>query len=154
MSREFTISHTSERTYTDRDIAFWVITAFEGGSTYWCDRAEAVIRDAETGAFRPLTKDEYGMYAKGGVAPYANPEFWDNGKRGYRMWDEYEENWADHVLSMASIKKALHYQPPKRKAVSNNWFRKVVDRLLSEDYDAGDADTLVQVAVFGEVVYG
>jgi hypothetical protein len=55
---------------------------------------------------------------------------------------------------MSAIKKALHYQPPKRKGESNNWYRKVVDRLLSEDYDAGDADALVQVAVFGELVYG
>lgn len=32
--------------------------------------------------------------------------------------------------------------------------RKVYARFMSEDYDAGDADNLIQVALFGDVRYG
>jgi len=154
MSRTFTLTATSDREYTDMDVAYWVITAFEGGSSYWCNKAEAVKRDQD-GKWVRILGDDYDQWlCEDGVSPYANPLFWENGARGYRMWDEYEEKWCDHVLTLSSIQKALKYQPPKHQGQSRNWFRKTVDSLITEDYDAGDADTLVQVAVFGELVYG
>lgn len=160
-TRTFTLKHTSDREYTDKDLAYWIITAFEGGIDYWCDRVEPVERD-DAGKWQPVTGDRYKHFQDHDTElgftcpPYANPLFWENGKRGYRLYDPYEQRWCDHVLTMSSMQKALQYQPPKRRGIgiSPNWYRKVVDRLLSEDYDAGDADTVVQVAVFGEVVYG
>jgi hypothetical protein len=89
-----------------------------------------------------------------GMPLYSRPEFWDNDRVGYRLRDQYEENFVPKVLTLASILKALQYQPPQKKGISNNWYRKVVDRVLSEEYDAGDADTVVQIAIFNEVVYG
>ena len=150
--KSFTIQQDTE--VTQKMISDWVITAFEGGCSYWCDKAEAVKRD-EQGQWVRVLGDDYDQWlCEDGCSPYANPEFWENGMRGYRLFDPYEEKWCDHVLTMAAIRKALNYQPPKNKHHSPNWFRKTVRSLVEEDYDAGDADTLVQVAVFGELVYG
>jgi hypothetical protein len=149
--REYAIQ--AERRVTDGDIADIVITAMEGGSVYWCDKAEAVARD-EHGDWQPIEGDQYDSFVVDGVGPYANPEFWDNDKRGYKMHDEYDEAWIPKVLTLSALLKATQYQPPHNKHQSDNWFRKVVDSVITGDFDAGDADTLVQVAVFGEVVYG
>lgn len=152
--REYNVKVNSEKTITDQLIADWVVTGFEGGCSYWCDKAEAVKRD-QNGEWVLLHADDYNDWlCEDGCSPYANPEFWDNGKRGYRLYDPYDEKWCEHVLTMSSLLKALNYQPAKSQHTTSNWFRKVVDRLIDEDYDAGDADTLIQIAVLGEVVYG
>ena len=149
--REFAIR--AEQTVTDQLVADWVITAFEGGSSYWCDLAECVERD-DKGQWVEITGDRYKSFQIDGIGPYANPEFWENDKRGYRLHDEYDEKWIQKVLTLSGLLKALQYQPPKHKFATPNWYRKVVSSLITENYDAGDADTLVQVAVFGELVYG
>jgi hypothetical protein len=149
--REYSVQR--EGTITDKDIANIVITAFEGGISYWCNQAHAIERD-DQGKFRNVTGDRYDEFMIDGCGPYANPEFWDNAKRGYKLFDEYEEQFCDHELTLSSLLKALQYQPPKRRGESNNWFRKLVNRIVDEEYDAADADVLVQIAVFGEVVYG
>lgn len=149
--REFNIK--SEATVTDNDIAYWVITAFEGGISYWCGQSECVERDAN-GQWQTLSDDRYESFRLDGCGPYTNPEFWDNDKRGYRLFDAEDMSPFPKVLTLASLLKATQYQPKHQKGVSDNWFRKVVDRFLSEDYDAADADCLVQVAIFNELVYG
>lgn len=158
--REYTVK--SETTVTDKDIAYWIITAFEGGIQYWCDNAKPVVRDEHgdwvdmsAGKMREIedANSEGHDYAHGGPL-YAMPEFWDNDKVGYRLFDPYEEAWVPKVLTLSAVLRALKYQPPKKKGISPNWYRKVVDRLISENYDAGDADSLVQIAVFNELVYG
>lgn len=151
--REFTVSLQDDHEITDQLIADWVITAFEGGSTYWFDKAECVKRD-QKGEWVRVLGDDYDQWVEDGVGPYANPEFWDNDSRGYRLYDTYEEAWVSKVLTMSAMLKALKYQPPKQKHVSPNWFSKTVRSLIDEEYDAGDADALIQVAVFNELVYG
>jgi hypothetical protein len=156
--REFKVK--SETTITDKLIAYIVITAFEGGSAFWCDSARCVERDAK-GDWQEVEGDRYkALMTEDGCGPYANPEFWDNDKRGYRLHDEYEEADIPKVLTLSAILKALQWQQPKptpnekRFGINPNWYRKIVDRVLSEDYDAGDADAVVQIAVFNELVYG
>ncbi len=45
-------------------------------------------------------------------------------------------------------------------SIDKNWPKllsqlpKIVGRYLAEDYDAGDTDCIIQVLIFGEVVYG
>jgi hypothetical protein len=140
-------------TVTDKDIAYWVITAFEGGSTHWCDEAKCVERD-EHGQWVEITDDRYKSFQIDGCGPYANPEFWDNDKRGYLLHDEYDQKYVAKALTLSGLLKALNYQPPQVKGQSKNWYRKVVHNLITENYDAGDADSIVQVATLGEVVYG
>lgn len=136
---------------TDQQIADWVVTAFEGGISYWCEAATCVQRD-QHGDWEELTGAGYDAYVVDRVGPYANPEFWDNDKRGYRITTD--EGTQKKVLTLSAIMKALNYQPKQVKGQSNNWYRKVTTRLLGENYDADDADILVQVAIFNEVIYG
>jgi hypothetical protein len=91
---------------------------------------------------------------------YDNPEFWDNDKRGYRLYDLYDEIVVPKVLTMAAIIKALQWQQPrptpsqKSMGINPNWFRKVVDNIRDENMDANDADAVIQIAVFNDLVYG
>ncbi len=156
--REFTVK--SEATISDQLISDIVVTAFEGGSTFWCDQAQCVERD-DNGDWQLVEGDRYkALKTTDGCGPYANPEFWDNDKRGYRLHDQYEEQNVPKTLTMAAILKALQWQQPKptpqqkQYGMNPNWYRKVVDRVLSEEYDAGDADIVVQIAVFNDYVYG
>ena len=152
--REYTIK--SETKITDQNIADLVVTAFEGGMggiSYWCGSSECVERDAQ-GQWRVMSAQHYDSFRINGCGPYTNPEFWDNDRRGYRLFDVEDMRPFPKVLTLASLLKAMQYQPKQRNGASNNWFRKVVDRFLSENYDADDADKLVQVAIFNEVVYG
>jgi hypothetical protein len=149
--REFNLKH--ETTITDQTIADLVITAFEGGITYWCDSARAVERD-DHGDWQLVEGDRYDSFKLDGCGPYTNPEFWDNDKRGYRLHDQYDEVEIPKVLTLSAILNALHHQPKDAKGTPMNWMRKLVDRVVEEQYDAEDADTLVQIAVFNHVVYG
>ena len=148
----------TETTVTDQDIADWVTTAFEGGVSYWCPNAEAVVRN-DQGQWVPMSAGHMRAIEEAatpnhlGYPVYALPHFWDNDKVGYRLTDD-EGEVVPKVLTLAAVLKAFKYQPKQTKGTSGNWFRKICDRLISEDYDADDADNLVQVAVFGEVVYG
>jgi hypothetical protein len=146
----------SEKTINDSLIADIVITAIESGHDgigYWCGHAEAVERD-QKGDWKALVGPAYGEYVVDGIGPYANEEFWHNDSRGYRLTDSEEGAVIQKVLTASAIVKALHYQPPQVKGQSNNWYRKTVDRILDEQYDANDVDAVVQIAVLGEVVYG
>ena len=149
MTQTFTVQQ--DHTVTQQDIADWVTTAFEGGSNYWIDQVEVVQRDSQ-GQWQPLSGDAISALQIDGVGPYANPEFWVNDSRGYRI--TYDEEAIKKVLTASSLVKAFGYQPKIFKGQCKNWFRKVCDQMLSENYDAGDADIMVQVAILNEVVYG
>jgi hypothetical protein len=93
-----------------------MVTALEGGITYWCGEARVKKH------FEP--KEEYtylsDVITRGGVL---------------ELWDSEEEKWVNldlHRLVEALGK--LHFP--------------------FEDYDAGDVDSVIQQAVFGEVIYG
>lgn len=132
---------------TSQDIAYIVVTAFEGGISYWCDGAELVEQLAD-GGWDPVSKERYESLMIDGCGPYANPEFWELDNIGYRLHDEYEEGTAPLILTRAALIKALEHP-------INDNYSSCIRRLLSEDYDAGDADIIVQMAVYdGEVVYG
>lgn len=149
--REMRYAVKTEQSLSNEDIANIVITAFEGGSNYWIENTQCVYRN-QKGEWTPVVEDQYAGFCVDGVGPYANEEFWHNDSFGYRVWTE--EGRIEKVLTASGIVKALHYQPPQRKGQSNNWMRKVVDRILNEEYDANDADVVVQIATLGEEVYG
>jgi len=155
--REFQLK--TETVITDRRIADIVVTAFEGGSSYWCSKAEPVERD-DNGEWQLISAARFEVLGGGHEPMYDNPEYWDNDKRGYRLYDEYDEIVIPKVLTLAGIIKALQWQQPKptpkekQYGINPNWYRKVVDRIKDEEYDAADADAVVQIAVFNEVVYG
>lgn len=104
--------HFYQKKITDEQIDDLLVTAFEGGITYWCGEVKVV------GDFLGGYASE--QISRGGVL---------------KLYDAEEEKW--HTLNMSRLLKGL--------SLSN---------IDLEDYDAGDADTVIQNALFGEVVYG
>lgn len=137
---------------SNEDIANIVITAFEGGISYWCDRAEAIKLEPSMGGWRRVLGDEYNsLLTENGCSPYANPDFWAVDNYGYKLHDQLEEADVPKMLTATCIAMALQ----KLADSDKQWNQRLAARLLEPgDYDASDADTLIQVAVFGEVVYG
>ena len=142
--RTFTVQPVVE--VSAKDLAYWVTTAFEGGSNYWIDYANPVERTAsgwhnignDTAKARiGLKPDEGPLYAEG--------KFWSDKELGYVIQVEDEDLpkvlTANRVLAGFGrlVKDGRH---------------KVVASLLDGQYDAEDADLLIQYAMFDEVVYG
>ena len=135
-----------------KDLTDLVITAFEGGIDYWCFRAREYVAIEKVGdktRYRVMTKEERAEWRdEYGCGPYTNADFWEGKKRGYALW--FEEGEKPVLLTMTKL----------RKAFDNEYFddelgKKVLKRFANPgEADAWDADTLVQIAVFGEVVYG
>jgi len=136
-----------------RDMADLAVTAMEGGISYWCSEFEYVERD-DQGGWQVMSDERRQSFSS---PAYDAEDFWEGDKRGIRLTTQYDED-SDVVLrplTASSIRKAFKYQPPKNKYPSKNWFPKLCKLLHSSgDYDADDADTIVQIAVMDEVVYG
>jgi len=136
-----------------RDMADLAVTAIEGGIGYWCDKIEYVQRDAH-GEWQPMTEETLSAFDE---PRYDDENFWEGDIRGVLLSTQYPED-ADVIkrpLTASSIRKAFKYQPKHNKYSSKNWFPKLCKLLHKPgDYDCGDADTIVQIAVMDEVVYG
>lgn len=142
MSKTFTIQCTRE--VTTQEMAYWVITAFEGGINYWVNGATAVERTAS--GWQELTGGRYEAQMDGKCGPYANPEFWENPHHGYSILPEDDEP-CERVLTANRLIAGI-------QAMVRDQRNEEVTRLITEQYDANDADTLLQYALFSEVVYG
>lgn len=130
-----------------QDVANWVITAFEGGSNYWIETAKTVYRDeGQHGTlWRDMLRRERDQFVKDGVGPYADPEFWASPDRGYLI--DFDQGQECEVLNVTKIAEGV------QKMSDAGLFERVA-RLLDGEYDAEDADVLVQYALLGELVYG
>jgi len=143
---------------SNEDIANIVITAFEGGISYWCDRAEAVkhkeldlVAPGASGWVRILGDEYNDLLTEDRCSPYANPYFWAVDHYGYRLHDQFEE--ADVPLVLRASRIAMVLQ--KLADSDDLWDQNRAARLLEPGrYDADDADYLIQMSVFDEVVYG
>ena len=124
-----TIKHTVE--ISDELIEFILCSAFEGGSTYWATNVSC--------------KDKEDMKKVGG--------------------------YKDSYLTRTKLKDAVMFihtieddkQPITKKSIIDalqkmddpeNGCTKALGRILDETYDSGDAYLVLQMACFGEVVYG
>ena len=135
-----------------RDIADLATGAIEGGISYWCSELQYIQRD-ENGEWQPMTQAQLDQYTE---PRYDDPEFWEGDKRGVMLTSMYDEDAGimKRPLTASSLRGAFKYQPKHNKWQSDNWFPKLCKLLHKPgDYDAGDADTIVQIAVMGEVVY-
>jgi hypothetical protein len=126
--------------YVQIDVAIdWVITAIEGGITYWAGRFEYEPQDL----YEELQAKQIPGITCG---LYTSQEFWERGG-ALRIFDlevqDGKEVAFPKLLTMDSIVSALPLLPTER-----------VDRLLDGQYDAEDADVLIQYAILGEVVFG
>lgn len=116
-------------------IADWVVTAFEGGSAYWC--MSAVL--TKIPEYTPRPEDV-------GVVQYSHPGVYDG---DFQFTVEYDhEDPTTKLVGPTEFKAGL----TKMAAIRPDIFAKLVNP--EADFDAGDADVFWQFIVLGEEVYG
>ena len=105
---------------------------FEGGSNYWIDGAVKILhlpfKKAEE-------KEEEGLYA-------SQIAVMDGGK----IEIVEDEDKTKHTLRLPDFNKGIELCAQR--------YPKTFSRLREEQYDAGDADVVLQLAIFGELIYG
>ena len=117
---------------SDKLIEGILCTAFEGGITYWANNVSC--EDREDMLKVKGWKHEYLTKTKKKDAVMYIHDMYDGEK---------------HPITKKSIIKAL-----ERMCKPENKCTKALARILDETYDADDADIAVQMACFGEIVYG
>lgn len=110
--------------FSDNQIDYWLSGAFEGGSNHWCESIEVKNNDYKG------CKYASECISKGGTIIVTL----------YECKEKAE-------ITKKDISKALTW-------LSENKYTKCLNRLLNDNYDAGDSDVLFQVACFGKVIYG
>ena len=124
-----TIKHTEQ--ISDELIEFILCGCFEGGSTYWAESVSC--------------EDKKDMHKVGG---YKSDYLTRTKKKDAVMYIHTIED-DKHPITKKSIIDALQKMDDQK-----NGCTKALGRILDETYDAGDADLVLQMACFGEVVYG
>jgi len=107
-------------------------SAFEGGITYWAENVSC--------------KDYDDMKKIGG---WKHEYLTKTKKKDAVMYIHESETGEKYPITKKSIIDALQ----KMDTPEYN-YTKALNRLLNGDWDADDADIVVQTACFGEVVYG
>jgi len=101
-------------------------TALEGGINYWCDKAEVVDGDY-----------------KG--AKFASDCVSRGGSIKFHIIDEEDEAIRPEILTKELLIKGIR--------MAANYRGKTVERFLDDVPDAGEADMVIQFAVFGELIF-
>jgi hypothetical protein len=128
---------TIETKITQTTLEDAIITALEGGSNYWYQ--------LNTDEFKKdLPSPERCLSERIGEALYNNPDFKLN---VYDLESEDEDNpELLGTVTQASCVKAFQLMAEKHSDAFGN--------LMSENYDANDADIFFQLATMGEVTFG
>ena len=117
---------------SDELIEYILCAAFEGGITYWAENVSC--------------KDNKDMKEVGG---WKHEYLTKTKKKDAVMYIHETETGEKYPITKKSIIDALQkMDSPEYK------YTKALGRILDETYDAGDADLVLQMACFGEVVYG
>ena len=130
------LSITKETEITQSIFDNLIITALEGGSNYWYE-----LNDDEFCMDLPAKAGDYDtLTEKISKALFTNPDF---------QMKVYDKEIPDEVLgtvTQESIMKAFE--------LANLHYSVCLDNIISDDYDAEDADVMFQLATMGEVVFG
>jgi hypothetical protein len=120
---------------TDQQIKNVIVTALEGGSNYWY-----YLPQESRFAIRSRVSEEEN--------PYISEAITDAVLSGADVVirDAEDDNEILGTLTSESIAKGLDI------AIAN--YPEEIQDVITEDYDAGTADTLFQLFVMGEVVFG
>ena len=111
-----------------------IVTALEGGSNYW------YVLGSIKGC--PSTNDMGGKALSSRIA-YG---LWHNKDARVCVCDLEDEHEILGILTYDSVRQMLQ--------LACKDYMKEINMMISEDYDAWDADTLFQVLVMGEVTFG
>lgn len=64
--------------------------------------------------------------------------------------DTETKTFVDRKIDVFTIKQGLE----KLQEDSSSWTKRILNNLHSEDYDAQDADIVLQYGLFGKLIYG
>ena len=120
-----------KREISDELIEHVLCCAFEGGITYWSNNVSC--------------EDNKDMKKVGG---WKHEYLTKTKKKDAVMYIHDLESEEKYPITKKSIIDAL------QKMDTFNNYRQALDRILNETYDADDADIMVQIACFKEVIYG
>ena len=124
-----TIKHTEQ--ISDELIEFILCGCFEGGSTYWAENVSC--------------EDKEDMKKVGG---YKSEYLTKTKKKDAVMFIHTIEGDKQPITKKSIIDALQKMDTPEYK------YTKALKRILDGQWDADDADIVVQTACFGEVVYG
>ena len=122
--KKFTVRAQIEVNLSQQDIDDIMVTALEGGINYWCRRAKVV------GEY--LGEAASDQISRGGSLILYDAESSDK-------WELTLEKFLNGVK--------LYFEDGCHVQVEDN-------RIDAGDIDAGDADCIIQLAIFEEVVFG
>ena len=125
--KNFELEIKTKLTVTAEDIDDIIATAFEGGINYWCNKAEVV-------------GDYLGEFAS------------DQISRGgsIRLYDA--ENDDVYELTLEKVLKGIQKACAERWGCDNEWYNgETIDTYY---VDGMVADTIIQLALFDDVIFG
>ena len=126
------IKVTTTHTFSKEDISDLIVTALEGGINYWCRKA-VIKKDTEGNYFNVLPEDQDKVvYASDAISYGGTLILYDA---------ESPDKWE---LNLENVQKGIKMHCEKRN---------IAPAGLMDNYDAEDADCIVQYAVFNEVVF-
>lgn len=123
--KEFTVRSHIEVTLTQQDIDDIMVTALEGGINYWCRKAE-VEEENRCGDWG------HEQIARGGVLILHDAE-------GSEKWKLTLEKFLNGVK--------LYFEQGNHVQVDDG-------RIDASNIDSTDADCIIQLALFGEIMFG
>lgn len=123
-------------------------TAIEGGSNYWlaADKVLRAGKDTHTGL------DNLSPLQVLGVRDAETGEAFDR--------DNYAPGWVPAVshphVTLDTITKGIEqlFKGPPLVSIAGDVYRAILTNGAEGGYDAGDADVILQLGLFGQVVYG
>ena len=127
-------------------------TAWEGGSNYWVEVAEYIppegmsMKELHAKAWEALPAEEKEFWKTSkGVPLYATLPFLPPSVKWKIAFKPTEDEDVAH-LTPDNMRTAVERLTKKHKHIAK--------RIMEENYDAGDADIWLQMAIFDEVVFG
>lgn len=115
-----------------------LVTALEGGSNFWYTLPEQKLREK-------LTLTEKGEPLSTRIAK----QLFEDSKFELIIGDVESEDEEEDPLGRVTQESMM-----KALKIASKDYRDVFNNIMTEDYDANDADIVFQLATMGEVVYG
>jgi len=121
-------------TFTTQDINDLITTALEGGINYWCGLAEIVI--CSNGTYEGVSTEDHPN------VHYASDVIGYGGKLKLTDVEDDDETWE---LDLPKVLKGITMHCEAHNIAPSD---------LMDNYDADDADSIVQFALFNEITFG
>lgn len=124
-----------KRDLTYKRLADVLVGAFEGGSNYWIETADAI-----TPTSREFIYDEHVLWTR-----YEHPFNPGGGVEIIISEEDPPDNKV--ILNLATIKRGV-------ELLSKSEHAHTLNEIVEESDDAGTSDCFLQLCLFGDVIYG